>query len=402
MATSNGRLASENGRLKGYPHTSGRSRYAHITGWGMAVPERVMTNDEISRLVDTSDEWIQTRTGIKERRIADSKETTTSLAILAAQRALETADLLPEDVELIIVATCTPEYAFPATACLVQDAIGASRAGAFDLSAACTGFIYALGMAAESIKTGRVNTALVIGSETLSRALNWKDRTTCILFGDGAGAFVLQGSDTPGGVLSFMMRSDGSGGDLLAMPGAGHPRPAGMFDPTITMNGREVFRFASRVMVSATREVVAAAGLTMDDVSVIVPHQANRRIIESAARGLELSDDKFIVNLDRYGNTSTASIPIALCEAVEAGRVRPNDHLVFVGFGGGLTWGAAAVHWDVERPPEVSRWHQLGRQAQYGLAKVRSLGRRVLRRVEGALFGSQSPEGSEPPHRENK
>lgn len=381
------------------------TQYAHITGWGMAVPERVMTNEEISRVVDTNDEWIQSRTGIRERRVAGSKETTTSLAIQAAQRALEVANIAPEDIELIIVATCTPEYHFPATACLVQDAIGAAKAGAFDLSAACTGFIYAVGLASESIRSGAVKSALVIGAETLSRVVDWKDRGTCILFGDGAGALVLQGSETAGGVLSYLMRSDGSGGDLLYLAGPGFLRPPGvdgLLDHRIQMNGREVFRFASRVMVSATKEVVATAGLQMDQINVIIPHQANRRIIESAARGLDLPEERFVVNVDRYGNTSTASIPIALCEAVEAGRVRPNDHLVLVGFGGGLTWGAVAVQWDVTPPTEVSRWHQVERQARYGLARVRSFGRRVLRRVEGALFGSQAPEAGEPPKRGEK
>ncbi len=403
----NGHRPSENGRNGRSPAKPGLkpARYAHITGWGMAVPERVMTNDDLARIVDTNDEWIQSRTGIKQRRIADSKETTTSLAILAARRALEVADLSPEDINLIIVATCTPEYAFPSTAALVQDAIGATKAGAFDLSAACTGFIYAVNMAADSIKCGSANAALVIGAETLSRVVDWEDRGTCILFGDGAGAFVLQGSETPGGVLSGMMRSDGSGGSSLSLVSSGYVRPPGvghLLNQKIQMNGREVFRFAARVMNSITREVVADAGLTLEDINLIIPHQANRRIIEAAARGLELPEEKFFINVDRYGNTSTASIPIAMCEAVARKRVRPNDHVVLVGFGGGLTWGAMAIHWEVTPPPEVSRWNQLGRQLRYGLARINSMGRRALRRVEGALFGSQAPEGVEPPHRGGK
>ncbi|MEK7328015.1 MAG: beta-ketoacyl-ACP synthase III [Chloroflexota bacterium] len=409
MASSNGNghRPSENGRNGRSPAKPGPkpARYAHITGWGMAVPERVMTNDDLARIVDTNDEWIQSRTGIKQRRIADSKETTTSLAILAARRALEVADLSPEDIGLIIVATCTPEYAFPSTAALVQDAIGATKAGAFDLSAACTGFIYAVNMAADAIKCGSAKAVLVIGAETLSRVVDWEDRGTCVLFGDGAGAFVLQGSETPGGVLSGMMRSDGSGGSSLSLASSGYIRPAGVgpvLNHKIQMNGREVFRFATRVMNSITREVVADAGLTLEDINLIIPHQANRRIIEAAARGLELPEDKFFINVDRYGNTSTASIPIAVCEAVSRKKVRPNDHLVLVGFGGGLTWGAVAIHWEVTPPPEISRWNQLGRQLRYGLARINSMGRRALRRVEGALFGSQAPEGVEPPHRGRK
>jgi len=232
---------------------------------------------------------------------------------------------------------------------------------------------------------------------------DWEDRGTCILFGDGAGAVVVQGSDVPGGIMSYLLRSDGSGGNLLTLPSVGATRPggvAGLLDHTIDMNGREVFRFATRAMASITREAVAMAGLSMENIDLIIPHQANRRIIEAAARGLEMPDEKFYMNVDRYGNTSAASIPIALCEAVEEGRVRPNDRLVFVGFGGGLTWGAIAVHWDVT-PPEVSRWHRLGRQVRYGLSRARSVGRRVLRRVEGAVFGMQAPE-VEPPHRGKK
>ena len=379
-------------------------RYAHITGWGMAVPERVMTNDEIARMVDTNDEWIVSRTGIRERRIAGPKDTTASLAIEAARAALESADLAPRHIDLIIVATSTPEHIFPATACIVQDALAARKAGAFDLLAACSGFIYALGIGSQAIRSGALNNVLVIGSETLSRIVNWNDRGTCILFGDGAGAFVLQGSDVPGGVLSCIMRSDGSGSASLTIPAGGSRMPT-TFDTVrnnlhlIQMDGKEVFRFATRVMASAAREVVEDAGLTLDDIALVVPHQANRRIIESAARNLNLPEDRFVVNVDRYGNTSTASIPIAVCEAVAEHRVRPNDHLVLVGFGAGLTWGAAVVKWDVTVKPEVSRWHRVSRRTVYALSKVRSAVRRGLRRVEGVLFGSQSPEGHEPPHR---
>jgi 3-oxoacyl-[acyl-carrier-protein] synthase-3 len=244
-----------------------------------------------------------------------------------------------------------------------------------------------------------MQTVLIIGAETMSRVVNWKDRGTCILFGDGAGAFVLQGSSVPGGVLSSLLRSDGSGGPSLIIPAGGSRMPTTIDtvrdnQHCIQMDGKEVYRFATRVMVSAAREVVQAAGLSMDDIALVVPHQANRRIIDSAARSLNLPEDRFIVNLDRYGNTSTASIPIAICEAVGAGRVRPNDHLLLVGFGGGLTWGAAVVQWNVTAKPEVSPLHRLSRQTLYGLSRVRSAIRRWLRRLE-SLWGGNSDNGHE-------
>ncbi|MEP7359504.1 MAG: beta-ketoacyl-ACP synthase III, partial [Anaerolineales bacterium] len=295
-------------------------RYAHVSGWGMAVPERVLTNAEIAKTVDTSDEWIVSRTGIRERRIAGPRETTASLAVDAARAALDCADISPRQIDLIIIATSTPEHVFPATACLVQDTLGASNAGAFDISAACSGFIYALGMGANAIRSGAMDTVLVIGAETMSRIVNWKDRGTCILFGDGAGAFVLKSSPVPGGVLSTLMRSDGSGGNALIIPAGGSLMPTTAETVrdnlhTIQMDGKEVYRFATKVMVSGARDVVAAAGLSMDDIALVVPHQANKRIIQSAARSLNLPEDRFVVNLNRYGNTSSASIPIAVCEA---------------------------------------------------------------------------------------
>jgi 3-oxoacyl-[acyl-carrier-protein] synthase III len=368
-------------------------RYAHITGWGMSVPERVLTNEELARTLDTSDEWIVGRTGIRERRIAGPRETTASLAIAAARAALECADVSPRQIDLIIVASSTPEYIFPATACIVQDTLGASNAGGFDLSAACSGFIYAMEMGAAAIRGGSQQTVLVIGAETMSRVVNWKDRGTCILFGDGAGAFVLQASETPGGVLASILRSDGSGGPSLIIPAGGSHLPASAETVRdnqhfIQMDGKEVYRFATRIMVSATREVVAAAGLSIDDIALIVPHQANIRIIESAARSLNLPADRFIVNLDRYGNTSSASIPIAICEAVAEGRIRPNDNLVLVGFGGGLTWGASAVQWNVTPKQEVSSLHRLGRRTIYALSGVRTRVRQGLRRVETAIGGN--------------
>ncbi len=366
-------------------------RYAHITGWGMAVPERVMTNHDIAQLVDTDDQWIRERTGIEQRRIAGPDETTGTLATRAALRALEVANLRPAEIDLIVVATSSPEHLFPATASIVQDRIGATDCGAFDLLAACTGFIYATNMAAQAIRAGSINNALVIGAETLSRLVNWKDRGTCILFGDGAGAFVLQGSDEPGGVLSSLLRSDGSGADLLTIPAGGSHIPASLHTVGnglhyIQMNGREVFRFATRVMAKATAQVAEEAGLEISDLDLIIPHQANRRIIEAAARGLKLPLERFAINLNRYGNTSTASIPIAACEAIEAGQLHKDNKIVIVGFGAGLTWGAMAIHWTGPFPAKRKIYPRRYRT----VARLRSAWRRSLRRVEGVIYGSKT------------
>lgn len=370
--------------------------FAHVTGWGMAVPSRVLTNREIAEFVDTTDEWIVSRTGIRERRVADERDSTASLATKAALRALDRTDLSPEDLDLVIVATATPEHLFPATACLVQDNLGALNAGAFDLMAACTGFIYGVSLASQSIRSGAIRSALVIGSETLSRFIDWKDRGTCILFGDGAGAFVLEASEEPGGILSSVMRSDGSGGSLLSIPAGGSHLPASLETVNkgqhyIQMNGREVFRFATRVMADATREVAERAGMKVEDISLIVPHQANRRIIEAAARGLAQPMEKFVVNLDRYGNTSSASIPIAVAEALDSGRIHPGDRIVLVGFGAGLTWGALAMEW-VAPDRKVSGAKVQRRRLRTTYYRIRSFFRRILRWFEGRIFGAEVPD----------
>jgi len=363
-----------------------------ITGW---LPDFVLDNHKIAKMVDTTDEWIVARTGIKQRYIANDKETTASLGVMAAKEALDTANISPNDIDLIIVATSTPEHNFPSTASLIQDELGASKAGAFDMAAACTGFVYALSVAAQIIQSGAMHTVLVIGSETLSKIVNWEDRSTCVLFGDGAGAFVLQGSDVPGGIITSVLRSDGSGGDLLKVPAGGSAIPAS-YDSlrdnlhTITMNGREVFRFATRVMADACREVVSEAGMTMDDIDFIVPHQANVRIIEAAARNLNLPLDMFIMNMERYGNTSAASIPLALCEAVTDNRIKPYNNLIFVAFGGGLTWGATLVTWGVEKNSSPNHiWLKLRRQTLYRVARIRSAIRRGTRTIEGAIWGGE-------------
>lgn len=365
--------------------------FAHITGWGMSVPETILTNDDLSKMVETNDEWIRDRTGIRERRIVREGQTTASLAIEASLKALQSANLHPTEIDLIICSTSTPEYIFPATACLVQDSIGATKAGAFDLLAACSGFIYGVNMAAQSIRSDAIRNALVIGSETLSRFVNWNDRSTCILFGDGAGAFVLQASDMPGGVLSAVMHSDGSGGDSLILQAGGSRNPATEATVQagkhfIEMDGNEVFRFATRVMAQATRETLEIAGIELEDVNWIIPHQANIRIIAAAARGLKMSMDRFVVNLDRYGNTSTASIPIATVEAAEDGRIKPGDRIVFVGFGAGLTWGALAAEWTGPLPSERKVYPRRYRM----WARVRSFLLRVVRFVEGVIWGRGS------------
>lgn len=361
--------------------------YAHITGWGMSVPETVLTNDDLSKMVETNDQWIRERTGIRERHIAKDGQTSSSLGVEAAINALKVANLRPTDLDLIICSTSTPDYIFPATACMIQDQIGATRAGAFDLLAACSGFIYATNMAAQAIRSGSIKNALVIGTETLSKFVNWKDRNTCILFGDGAGAFVLQASERPGGVYSAVMHSDGSGGDLLALPAGGSVHPATEVTVHegkhfIEMDGKEVFRFATRVMAQATNEALDAAGMKIEDVNWIVPHQANIRIIEAAARGLKQPMDKFIVNLERYGNTSTASIPIAMVEAIETGRIKTGDKLVMVGFGAGLTWGALTAEWTGPLP---SKGHVYPEQYR-AFGRIRSFVRRAIRFIEGIIF----------------
>lgn len=325
---------------------------AGITGVGAYLPERVLSNDELQKMVDTNDEWIRTRSGIKERRINSPEQATSDLAVIAGERALADAGVAPEELGLIIVATSTPDTIFPSTACLVQDRLGAKNAAAFDLSAGCSGFIYALATGSQFITSGTYKKVLVIGAESLSRIVNWEDRKTCVLFGDGAGAVVLSPVSQGNGILSFSLRSDGSKGALLSLPAGGSRLPATRETVeqklhTIHMEGREVFKFAVRVMAKAAMEVLAGAGLNKSDIDYFVPHQANIRIIESAANRLDLPMDKVLINLDRYGNTSAASIPLALEEAVHSGRIKQGDHIVMVGFGAGLTWGAAVVKWGI-------------------------------------------------------
>jgi len=353
------------------------AQYAHIVGWGMSVPKSTLTNHDLEAILETDDEWIQARTGIRERRIATERETTARLGLKAAQQALDLTDILPTEIDLIIVATSTPENIFPSTASLIQHWLGANNAGAFDLSAACSGFVYALDMAAQAIKSGSIDTAIVIGAETMSRVMDWTDRTTCILFGDGAGAVVLQGQEEEGGVLSTVLRSDGAGFDLLGIPAVSNSsvRDAnGVADRKLHkmyMSGGEVFKFATRVIGDSITQALENAGIALRDVKLIIPHQANERIIKAAARSLGLDRSLFMSNLDRYGNTSAASIPIALFEAVQAGKISSGDYLVFVGFGGGLTWASAVIKWGVPKPEGKSGDLRLRGRRRAGYAWIR-------------------------------
>jgi len=323
---------------------------AGIAGIGIYVPDNVITNAQLEKMVDTTNEWIMARSGIRERRIASPGQAASDLAVVAAERALADAGLEAGEVDLLIVATNTPDMSFPATACLVQNRIGAKNAAAFDLAAGCTGFIYAVAVGSQFITSGTYRTVMIIGAEHLSSVTNWEDRRTCILFGDAAGAVVLRPVQKGSGILAFKLRADGSGGHYLMKPAGGSRQPATRETVEkklhyIHMNGREVFKFAVRVIGKTSEEVLAAAGLKKNDLDVFIPHQANMRIIESAARKLGLSMEKVVVNVDRYGSTSTASIPLALKEAVDGGRIKSGSNVVLMGFGAGLTWGAMVIKW---------------------------------------------------------
>ncbi len=320
-----------------------------ITGLGCHVPERVVTNDDLAQLVDTSDEWIRTRTGIRERRFAAPDEALSDLALPAARSALEQAGVSGRDLDLIIVATVTADMAFPSTAALLADQLGADEAGAFDLAAGCTGFMYALAQAFGMVASGLVGRVLVVGGDVLSKVVNFADRSTCVLFGDGAGAVVVE-SVSEGGFLGFELGADGAGGVDLQLPAGGSRTPASADTVArgqhyVQMNGRQVFKFATRVLVSSAESVLARCGLSTEDVDVYVPHQANVRIIDHAVAKLGIPEDRVVVNVDRYGNTSSASIPLALADAVAEGRVHRGDTVLMTGMGAGLTWGSAVLDW---------------------------------------------------------
>jgi 3-oxoacyl-[acyl-carrier-protein] synthase-3 len=324
---------------------------AVIAGLGHALPARRVTNDDLAAMgVDTTDEWVVQRTGIRERRLSQGdEETTSALAAIAATEALANAGLAADEIDLIVLATISGDFIWPSSACQVQTRIGAKNAGAFDVSAACAGFVHVLDVAAAQIESGRAKNVLAIGADTLSRQLNWKDRTTCILFGDAAGAAIIRSSDEPGrGILQSVLCADGSGAHNLLIANGGTRTPTSGPDDVgakIYQNGREVYKFAITAMPDACSRVLAKAGLTAADVQLFVPHQANIRIIEAAAERLDIPMDKVFTNVHQYGNTSGASVPLALYEAERAGRIKTGDLVLTVGFGGGLVWGANLIRW---------------------------------------------------------
>ena len=331
------------------PRPGSRPARIGITGLGMHVPSKVLTNADLAKMVETTDEWIQSRTGIRERRVAEPGTTTSDLALKAAREALDQARLDPKKLELLIVATTTPDMLFPSTSCLVQQRLGASSAVCFDLSAACSGSVFAIITAQQYLLSGRYRNALVVGAEVLSSFIDWTDRSTCVLFGDGAGAAVLE-PVTRGGILATDMGSDGSAAELLYMPGGGSKYPPSHQSVDqrlhfLRMNGTEIFKLAVRRMADSAKRVVKDAKLTSDDIECFIPHQANTRIIEAVAKRADLPLEKVYMNLQRYGNTSAASNLIALYEAVRDGVVKRDDHVVMVAFGAGLTWGSVLLQW---------------------------------------------------------
>ncbi len=321
-----------------------------IIGTGKYVPEKILTNADLEKMVETNDEWIVSRTGIRERHIAAPDQATSDLAYEAAIQAIEKAGITAADLDLIVVATITPDMSFPSTACILQDKLGAKKAAAFDLSAACSGFVYALGAATSMLQMGMYKNALIIGADTLSRITDYTDRNTCVLFGDGAGAVVIGEVGEGRGFKAFDLGAEGAGGELLKLPAGGSRTPASADtleakQHFIQMSGREVFKFAVKVMNTATEDVLRKAGMSKDEIDLFIPHQANVRIINSAMERLNLTEDRVMINVQKYANTSAASIPLALVEAVEEGRIKEGDKVVMVGFGGGLTWGASVIVW---------------------------------------------------------
>ncbi len=321
-----------------------------IVGTGSYLPEKVLTNFDLEKMVETSNEWIVTRTGIKERRIAAADECTSDMAVIAAQRALDMAGISAEELDLIILGTITGDYPWPATACIVQSKLGATNAYAFDLSAACSGFLYAMSTACDYLQVGRGKKALVIGAETLSRIVDWSDRNTCVLFGDGAGAAVIEMQDGPSGILSNHLHADGSFLELLYQPGFGAKNPTSSEGidskiPYLKMQGNEVFKVAVRSLTEVSKEALAANGYTSKDVSLFVPHQANLRILEAIVKRMKFSEEQAFINVDKYGNTSSATIAIAIDEANRAGRLKEGDLVLAAAFGGGFTWASSLIRW---------------------------------------------------------
>ncbi|MEO8456673.1 MAG: beta-ketoacyl-ACP synthase III [Chloroflexota bacterium] len=369
-------------------------KYAQIIGWGMYVPNRVVPNETFVKMgLDTTNEWISSRTGIEKRHIVGRDEATSDMAVRAAKDALHTAEMHANELDLVLVATCTPDHIMPSTASLVQDRIGAKGAGAMDLNAACAGFVYALNTGAAFIEAGRATNVLVVGADELSNHLDWKDRSTCVLFGDGAGAVVLRASDEPG-IMATTMGSDGAGANLLTIRAGSRRRHANAGsnghaakedDYYLRMNGPQIFRWATQMMAKASEKVITASGLKTSQVDLFIPHQANFRIIDAGARRLGLPIEKVFSNVAEYGNTSAASIPIALCEAIQEGRVKVGDNVILASFGAGLSWAASAVRWGVPVKPQSSRWKAISYPVEDRLAVWRSTLRREQWRVRSEV-----------------
>jgi len=324
---------------------------AQITALGMYVPEKRVTNDDLALLVDTSDEWIRERSGISERRIVSEGQANSDLSVKAIENAFEGGDFRPEELDLIIVATVTPDMMFPSTACIVQDKIGARNAWSFDLSGACSGFLYAMATGAQFVQTGMYKKVLVVGTDVMSSILNFEDRSTCVLFGDGAGAILLEPTEDPDvGIIDFLLHSDGAGGKFLYMPAGGslHPASHETIDKKmhyVHQDGRNVFKHAVKLITEVSRDILERNGYTADDVNLLIPHQANLRIIQSSLERLGLSPDRVVINIDRYANTTAATIPIGLTEAHQQGRIKKGDLLLLASFGAGFTWGSVLLRW---------------------------------------------------------
>ncbi len=366
-------------------------RYAQIIGWGKSLPSKILTNKDLELILDTNDEWIKSRSGINQRHIVGPKESTSTLAIRASKEALKIADISPRSIDLIICATDTPDYLFPATACLIQDALGASKAGAFDIEIGCCGFIYALSIANSYIISGIYQNILVVAAESMSKVIDWSDRSTAVLFGDGAAAVIIQATEKPTGLVSFVLGADGSGADLLIMPGGGSRNPTSIETVEnrmhyLKMSGTEVYKFAINAMIKATKEALLKANMTIDEIDLMIPHQANNRIIENAIKSLNIEREKVFLNLEHVGNTSSAAVAIALVEAIESGKIKTGYNIILVAFGAGLSWASAILRWGISPVvPSLPWWKSIQYRYRRLRAKLRSFFKRIRRRI-GSLF----------------
>lgn len=370
---------------------------AHIVGWGKYLPGKPLTTADLAARagIELDDEWVRSRTGIQTRHFVDDKDFASTMATKAARAALEMADLDADKLDLIIVATNSPDYHFPSTACLVQDALGATHAGAFDLVAGCPGFLYALTVADRFIRSGAHRAVLVVGTERVSPIMDLTDKGTCAFFGDGAGAVVLTAGEQPGGLLGFTLGADGSGSDLLILPAGGSRLPLSqdVLDKGLQyghMDGGAMYRFGLKAIAQATKEALRKANVTLDEIDLFIPHQSNARLIQQAVQNMKLSPEKVFINVDRYANTSTAALPLAICDAVEAGRLHPGDHILFATFGAGLTWAGAVFQWAVPKPVRrLTPWHRAWHGLRDTLAALHSLWMRLVHGVDKFLGGGE-------------